>query len=615
MKDALRSFRSACFLCPRILADFTILAVLAIVACMMSGTAAAQVGTTPAQGITVAPGSGTEYRAGETRTFTLGKEDFLLDGKPFQIIAGEMHFARIPKEYWRHRLKMARAMGLNTVATYVFWNYHEPDSGRFDFTTESRDIAAFIRTAGEEGLWVIVRPGPYACAEWEFGGYPWWLLKNDGLIVRGMDRRFLDASRRYLERLGEEVAPLQVTRGGPVIMVQVENEYGSFGADTAFMGTVRDDMIRAGFEVPLFTADGPSQCKNGHVAGVLPGINGDDNPASIRDTVRKWNAGAGPFFNPEFYPGWLDHWGEEHSTVAAEKTAAQFEGLLAGGISVSLYMFHGGTNFGFTNGANFGGHYQPQPTSYDYDAPLDEAGRPTPKYFALRDVVLRHLPAGSILPEPPPVNPVIAIPAVTLNETVPLFDQLPEPVSSEEPVPMEMIGQGTGYVLYRTTLGPGKGGELVIADLRDYGIVFLDGQEDRLARPPAQAAGHPPRRQRPAGHPRHPGGERRPDQLRPPDDRQPERDHEGGRPRRRTPVRVEDLSAADGGRSRLQLRPRQHRKCPGTAPRGVHAREDGRHIPRHGRLGEGVRLGERPQPRPLLVDRPPADALPARAPG
>jgi beta-galactosidase len=417
------------------------------------------------------------YRPGSAHTFTLGREDFLLDGKPFQIIAGEMHFARIPRAYWRQRLRMARAMGLNTVSTYVFWNYHEPEPGKFDFTTESRDIAEFITIAGEEGLWVIVRPGPYACAEWEFGGYPWWLLKEDSMVVRSTDPRFLAAARAYLKRLGEEVAPLQVTRGGPVIMVQVENEYGSYGDDKKFMGAMRDDIRAAGFDVPLFTADGPSQCRNGYVAGALPAINGDEDPASIRDTVRKWNGGAGPFFSPEFYPGWLDHWGEEHSVAAAKDVAPRFEGLLAGGISVSLYMFHGGTNFGFTSGANYGGHYQPQPTSYDYDAPLDEAGRPTPKYFALRDVVLRHIPAGTTVPEPPPPNPVIAVAPVTLGETAPLFGELPEPVLSDHPLPMERVGEGTGYILYRTTLPPGDGGNLVIDELRDYGVVFLDGRK------------------------------------------------------------------------------------------------------------------------------------------
>jgi beta-galactosidase len=461
-----RMIRSALFLRPPLEALLAVLVVATIVTALTS----LSVATAAAQG-------GTEYRPGGKRTFALGKEEFLLDGKPFQIISGEMHFARIPREYWRQRLKMARAMGLNTVATYVFWNYHEPEQGKFDFSTESRDIAEFIRTAGEEGLWVIVRPGPYACAEWEFGGYPWWLLREDSMVVRGMDTRFIESSGKYLKRLGEEVAPLQVTKGGPVLMVQVENEYGSYGADKTFMGTMRDQVIAAGFDVPLFTADGPSQCKNGYVPGALPAINGDEDPQSIRDTVRKWNNGSGPFFSPEFYPGWLDHWGEEHSTVETKENAAKFEKLIAAGISVNLYMFHGGTNFGFTSGANYGGHYQPQPTSYDYDAPLDEAGRPTPKYYALREAILRHLPAGTNVPDVPPSNPVIEIPSVTLGESAFLFDQLPDPVLSQVPLPMEMIGQGTGYALYRTLLGPNPGGKLVIGDLRDYAVVYLDGRK------------------------------------------------------------------------------------------------------------------------------------------
>src|SRR6185369_9681547 len=188
--------------------------------------------------------------------FALGDEQFLLDGKPFQIIAGEMHFARIPRQYWRHRLQMAKAMGLNAVATYVFWNYHELQPGEFDFSTENRNIREFIKTAQEEGLYVLLRPGPYACAEWEFGGYPWWLLKDTSVVVRGMDQKFLDASARYLDRLGKEVGDLQVTKGGTIILVQVENEYGSFGSDSTYMGKVRDMVRHAGFDVPLNRADG-----------------------------------------------------------------------------------------------------------------------------------------------------------------------------------------------------------------------------------------------------------------------------------------------------------------------------------------------------------------------
>ncbi len=409
-----------------------------------------------------------------THSFAFDENDFLLDGKPFVMIAGEMHYARISKEYWRHRLQMARAMGLNTITTYVFWNYHEPKPGEFDFKTENRNIVEFIRIAEEEGLWVIVRPGPYACAEWEFGGYPAWLLKEKDLKVRSIDERFLQASERFLKRFGEEIGELQVTKGGPVLMVQVENEYGSYGDNKEFMGKTRDYIRNAGFDVPLFTADGPSQCKNGYVSEVLPGINGDYNPQSVKDTVRKYNGGKGPFFVPEFYPGWLDHWGEEKSNVPVESFIGKFDTLLLNGISVSLYMFHGGTNFGFMNGANYGGKFQPQPTSYDYDAPLDEAGRPTPKYFKLREVIAKHLSAGTILPDVPPPNPIIEIPRTELNKSASLFESLPEAIPSKKVLTMEDVGQSYGYILYRTQIKQQGEGKLVIKDLRDYAVVFLD---------------------------------------------------------------------------------------------------------------------------------------------
>ncbi len=419
-------------------------------------------------------GTGIAIAQPVNHTFALGSNEFLLDGKPFQIISGELHYARIPKEYWRHRLQMARGMGLNTITTYVFWNYHETAPGIFDFRSENRDLAAFIRLAQEEGLWVIVRPGPYVCAEWDFGGYPGWLLRDNDLIVRSNDRRFLDASRSYLKRLGDEIGSLQITKGGPIIMVQVENEYGSYGSDKMYMGRILNDVRNAGFDVPYFTADGPTQCKNGYVDGVLPAINGDYNPQSVRDTVMKYNHGQGPFFVPEFYPGWLDHWGEKKSVVPVDDFIGKFEQLLTEGISVNLYMFHGGTNFVFMNGANHGGHFQPQPTSYDYDAPLDESGIPTPKYYRMRDVIKRHLPAGTEVPDVPKLNPIITIPQVSLTASANVFESLPQPVHAEKPLAMEELGQSYGYILYRTTISGHEEASLVINDLRDYATVYLD---------------------------------------------------------------------------------------------------------------------------------------------
>lgn len=409
-------------------------------------------------------------------TFALGERDFLLDGKPYQIIAGEMHFARIPRQYWRHRLQMARAMGLNTIATYVFWNFHEPLPGRFDFSTDNHDIASFIRMAQEEGLWVIVRPGPYVCAEWEFGGYPWWLLKERDLLVRSKDPRFLKACDRYLKALGKEIAPLQVSKGGPILMVQVENEYGSYNNDKEFMGKTRDMMASAGFDVPFFTADGPYQCKAGYLPGVLPAINGEEIPKSLRDTVNKYNGGRGPYFIPEFYPGWLDSWGEKHSVVPVQSFLGKYDTLLAEGASVSFYMFHGGTTFGFMNGANYNKEHPilPQPSTYDYDAPLDEAGRPTPKYMAIREVIAKHLGSGAKIPDLPPVNKIIAVPAFRLNEVTNLYALLGKPTISDTLLSMEDLNQGYGYILYRTVVKKPTKGLLKINGLRDYALIFVN---------------------------------------------------------------------------------------------------------------------------------------------
>jgi len=405
-------------------------------------------------------------------TFTIGDADFLLDGKPFQIKAGEMHPGRIPHEYWADRLRMMHAMGLNTVSIYVFWNQHEPHQGEFNFTGDA-DIAQFVRLAQKEGLWVIVRPGPYCCAEWEFGGYPWWLLKQHDLKVRSQDPRFLAAAGAYLKKLGEQLAPLQITRGGPIILAQVENEYGSFGNDHVYMGKIRDLERAAGFEVPFFTADGGgNMMAGGHLPDALPGLNGGGGPNIFKEIGRY--RPHGPWFVPEFYPGWLDHWGEPHAH--SRDLTRETEWKLTNNVSFCYYMIYGGTSFGFMSGANYGGYFQPQPTSYDYASPMDEMGRPTENFFALRKVLANHLAPGETLPEAPATTPVIAIPKVELTESARLLDNLGTPVKSERPLSFEDLDQGYGYVLYRTKISGPVDASLRIKELRDYATVYVDGK-------------------------------------------------------------------------------------------------------------------------------------------
>ncbi len=407
-------------------------------------------------------------------TFTIGDADFLLDGKPFLIKAGEMHPSRVPHEYWADRLKMIHAMGLNTVSIYVFWNVHEPREGEFNFTGDA-DIAQFVRLAQKEGLWVILRPGPYCCAEWEFGGFPWWLLKPHDLKVRSQDPRFLAAAEKYMKKLGEQLAPLQITHGGPIILVQAENEYGSYGADHVYMGKIRDMDRAAGFDVPFFTADGGgNMMAGGHLPDALPGLNGGGGKSIMRE-IGKYRP-TGPWFVPEFYPGWLDHWGEPHAKIGLGGLARETEWKLTNNVSFCYYMIYGGTSFGFMNGANYGGNFQPQPTSYDYNSPMDEMGRPTDKYFALRDVLKKFLAPGEMLPDVPATTPVIEIPKIEFTESASVFDLLGKPVKSEKPLSFEDLDQGYGYVLYRTKISNAAGALLKINKLRDYAVVLVDGK-------------------------------------------------------------------------------------------------------------------------------------------
>jgi beta-galactosidase len=404
--------------------------------------------------------------------FQIGKQDFLLDGRQLEIRCGEMHFARIPREYWRDRLRRAKAMGLNTVCAYLFWNFHEWEPGRFDWQGQA-DAAEFCRIAQEEGLWVILRPGPYACAEWEMGGLPWWLLKQD-VKMRSRDPGFMTPARRWLVEVGRVLGPLQVTRGGPILMVQVENEYSFYGEDTVYLQELRQALVEAGFEVPLFTGDPGSRiAKTRTPADLFKVVNFGKAPAANFQALRSVQP-DGPLMCGEFYSGWFDTWGSPHHVGNNEQYVSDLEYMLAHGASFSIYMAHGGTSFGLWSGADR--PFKPDTSSYDYDAPIAEDGSLGEKFRLTREVMARHLLPGETLPEHP-ANPARrTIDPFVLTERADVFANLPAARIDAVPRTMEAYDQGRGAILYRTTLPAGPAGVMEVADVHDFGFVYLDGK-------------------------------------------------------------------------------------------------------------------------------------------
>jgi beta-galactosidase len=409
-------------------------------------------------------------------TFALGPTEFLLDGQPFQIISGEMHPARIPAEYWRHRIKMAKAMGCNTISAYIFWNYHESEEGVYDFSSGNHNIAEFIRIVRDEDMWLLLRPGPYVCAEWELGGIPPYLLRIPDIKLRCMDPRYMASAEKYIARLAEEIKPYLITNGGPIVMVQIENEYGSFGNDRNYMFRLREVWKANGIDVPTFTGDGPTTYML--EAGTLPGSAvGLDSGSSLADfaLAGKMNTGV-PVFSSETYPGWLTHWGEKWAKPDSADLLKEVKFLMDNKKSFNFYVIHGGTNFGFTAGANSGGKgYEPDVTSYDYDAPVDEQGNPTPKYFVLRDLIGSYLPKGKKLPAIPDAVPAFEITSLSMQPFTSVWDNLPQAVISVQPKTFEACGQDYGFILYKTKLVGHKKGKLTVTEIHDYATVFLNG--------------------------------------------------------------------------------------------------------------------------------------------
>ncbi|WP_025158412.1 glycoside hydrolase family 35 protein [Leifsonia aquatica] len=406
-------------------------------------------------------------------TFEIAGDDFVLDGEPHRILSGALHYFRVHPDDWADRIRKARLMGLNTIETYVPWNAHEPRPG--EWTTEGGlDLARFLRTIQEEGMHAIVRPGPYICAEWDNGGLPAWLFTDPSVGIRRSEPAFVAAVTAFMERVLAIVKPFQIHEGGPVLLVQVENEYGAYGDDKDYLRHLVEVFRAAGITVPLTTVDQPQpdMLENGSLPELLKTASFGSRSTERLATLREHQP-TGPLMCSEFWDGWFDHWGAHHHTTPVEQSAADLDDLLALGASVNIYMFHGGTNFGFTNGANDKGVYQPIVTSYDYDAPLDEAGEPTEKFWAFRDVIAKHAAV-------PAEEPVVAAaaPALlqTFESTVPLAavaDRLGEWVHTDGAPTFDELGHYTGFGLYRAEIDTQEPAVLEFGEVRDRAYVFV----------------------------------------------------------------------------------------------------------------------------------------------
>ncbi|MBR3692673.1 MAG: beta-galactosidase, partial [Clostridia bacterium] len=404
---------------------------------------------------------------------------FYMDGEPYTILSGAMHYFRIPRAYWHDRLLKLKECGLNTVETYIPWNLHEPKEGEYDFSG-NLDLSAYISEAEALGLNVILRPGPYICAEWEFGGLPAWLLSYEKMPLRCNDGLYLEKLGRYFKALLAQARPHLASAGGAVCMIQIENEYGSFGNDKDYLRAIAKIYADNGIDCLYFTSDGPcdTMLSGGTLEEYLAVANFGSKPEANLANLKHFRPDQ-PLMCGEYWCGWFDHWSEKHHTRTAEEICSDFEGFFRLGASFNFYMFHGGTNFGFMNGANYYDRYLPTITSYDYCAPLNEAGDRTPTYYAVRDMIAKY--CGEVPPLTASDTPKAAYGKVCLTEKADLFenlDRLAKPVFSPAPKFMEEYGQSYGYILYRSTLeGPREERRITVESIHDRVQIFLDGEK------------------------------------------------------------------------------------------------------------------------------------------
>ena len=417
-------------------------------------------------------------------TFTTGDKTFLLNGKPFVVKAAELHYPRIPRAYWEHRIKMCKALGMNTVCLYVFWNIHEQQEGKFDFTGNN-DVAEFCRLCQKNGMYVIVRPGPYVCAEWEMGGLPWWLLKKKDIKLREKDPYFMQRVEIFEKEVGKQLAPLTIQNGGPIIMVQVENEYGSYGKDKPYVSAIRDIVRKSGFDkVSLFQCDWSSNFLNNGLDDLTWTMNFGTG-ANIDQQFKRLGEVRpnAPKMCSEFWSGWFDKWGARHETRPAKDMVEGMDEMLSKGISFSLYMTHGGTSFGHWAGANSPG-FQPDVTSYDYDAPINEYGHTTPKYFELREMMAKHNDGKKLPAVPKAPMPLVSVPTFKFTEYKPLIYGYTKKTVEQAPKTFEEYDMGWGTMAYVVSLPANDKPSTLTGEFHDFALVYLDnkyiGKIDRV---------------------------------------------------------------------------------------------------------------------------------------